>query len=209
MNKLEKFDKLNVSLRYWLLGMAQSNPDYYKCVDALEFAASFHTGLRKDGVTKEFEHQLTITHYIRTLTTQLIYPSETICVALLHDVCEDYDVSFDEIEKLFGDIVCNSTERMTKVHRGIKKTNEEYFKGIAEDPIASIDKGGDRVHNLQSMVGVFTEEKQKGYVEEAEQWILPAIKKARRSFPKQELAYENIKLMMKSQIELIKHTWQK
>jgi (p)ppGpp synthase/HD superfamily hydrolase len=204
---MTRYEKLKISLRYWLLGMSQSNPNYLKCVEALEFASQYHTGLRKDGVTPEFEHQLVITHYIRSLINNLEYPVETICTSLLHDVPEDYDVSFEEINQKFGPIVARSVERLTKFHRGHKKTNEEYFKGIASDIIASICKGGDRIHNLQSMVGVFNKEKQKSYVEEAEKWILPSLKEARRNFPKQELAYENIKLMMNSQIELIKHTW--
>lgn len=204
---MNRYDKMKISLRYWLLGMAQSNPDYLKCVEALEFASKFHTGKRKDGVTNEFEHQLTITHYIRSLINNLEYPSETICVSLLHDVPEDYGVSFDELTQKFGPIVSCSTEKLTKFYRGVKKTNEVYFNGIATDPIASIGKGGDRIHNLQSMVGVFNKSKQEEYVKEAEDWILPALKEARRLFPKQELAYENIKLMMKSQIELIKYSW--
>jgi len=205
---MNKYEKLKVSLRYWLLGMSQSNPDYIKCVEALEFASKFHTGTRKDGVTPEFEHQLVITHYIRTLINNLEFPVETICSSLLHDVPEDYDVSFEEITSKFGLTTSISTEKLTKFYRGVKKSNEVYFKGIAEDPIASIIKGGDRIHNLQSMVGVFSKSKQEEYVKEAEQWILPAIKQARRNFPKQEVAYENIKLMMNSQIELIKYTWQ-
>lgn len=204
---MTKHDKLKISLRYWLLGMAQSNPDYMKCVDALEFAASFHTGKRKDGVTPEFEHQLVIAHYIRTLTNNLEFPWEAICVSLLHDVSEDYDVSFDELTNRYGQRVSNSTEKMTKTFRGSKKTNEVYFDGIAHDVNASVCKGGDRIHNLQSMIGAFTKEKQVSYIEEAEVHIIPAIKIARRIFPKQELAYENIKLVMGSQIQLIKSTF--
>lgn len=206
---MNRYDKLKISLRYWLLGMSQSNPDYIKCIDALEFASKFHTELRKDGITPEFEHQLVITHYVRTLIPSLEFPVETICSALLHDVPEDYSISFDEINNKFGSMVSNSVEKLTKFYRGTKKTNEDYFNGIASDPIASINKGADRIHNLQSMIGVFNTQKQESYVKEAEDWILPAIKQARRNFPKQELAYENIKLMMSSQIELIKFTWVK
>ncbi len=200
---MNKYEKLKITLRYWLLGMSQSNPDYLKCVEALEFASKFHTGLRKDGVTHEFEHQLVITHYVRSLINNLMYPVETICTSLLHDVPEDYDVSFEEITDKFGNMVSNSVEKLTKFHRGNKKTNEVYFDGISKDPIASICKGGDRIHNLQSMIGVFSKEKRDSYIKEAEDWIIPSLKKARRNFPQQELAYENIKLMMKSQIELI------
>ncbi len=78
---------------------------------------------------------------------------------------------------------------------------------MATDPIASIGKGGDRMHNLQSMIGVFTKDKQKNYVTEAENKIIPMLKLARRNFPQQELAYENIKLVLNTQMQLIKATW--
>lgn len=203
---MEKFDKLRISLKYWLLGMSQIDKDFLKCVEALEFASKFHTGVRKDGITPEFEHQLTITHYLRTLMGSFKYPSETLCVSLLHDTPEDYDISFDDISNKFGSRVSRSTELITKFYKGHKKTNEEYFSGIASDEIASICKGGDRIHNLQSMVGVFSKEKQIEYIKEAEEFILPAIRKAKHNFPSQEMAYENIKLMMNSQIQLIKST---
>lgn len=204
---MEKYSKLQISLRYYLLGIAQADPQYYKCIDAMEWASKFHKGVRKDGVTPEFEHQLTIAHYIRTLGGSLMYPAETLTTAFIHDIPEDYDVGINEIQERYGELVANATWKLTKFHRGVKKTDEVYFKGISEDPIASIGKGGDRIHNLQSMVGVFNVPKQKEYIIEAETKILPAIKEARRIFPQQELAYENVKLMMKSQIQLIRATW--
>jgi len=202
---MSKYEKLKITLRYWLLGISQVNPEYNKCIEALEFASNIHNGKRKDGVTPEFEHQLIIAHYLRTLINNLMFPSETICVCLLHDVCEDYDVSYDEIERRFGKVVRDGVERLTKIYKGVKKSDEEYFNGISECPIASVGKGGDRIHNLQSMVGVFTKEKQEKYILEAETHIIPALKKARRMYPKQEMVYENIKLMMLSQIQLIKN----
>ena len=41
------------------------------------------------------------------------------------------------------------------------------------------------------------------YISECEKHILPMLKEARRIFPEQEPAYENIKLVLMSQIELI------
>jgi len=199
-----KFEKMKISLKYWLLGMSNFDKNYLKCVDALEFAALHHTGLRKDGKTHEFEHQITIAMYIRSISQNLINPWVAICVALLHDTAEDYDVTYEEIEFKFGREVRVSVEAMTKEYRGIKKTNDVYFTDISQDPHASVNKGADRIHNLQSMAGAFTKDKQREYIKEAEDHILPAIKKAKRLFPAQEMAYENIKLVMESQIQLIK-----
>lgn len=188
---MNQYDKLRISLRYFLLGR-----EYYMAADALEYAAKFHTGFRKDGVTPEFQHQIEIAHYIRTLLPSLMFPEDTIAAVLLHDVPEDYGVPHAEIANRFG----------SKVGRAVflmDKNSNANFALIGEDPIASVAKGGDRTHNLQTMVGVFTREKQLKYIAEAQEKFLPMLKTARRLFPKQELAYENIKHVMTSQIELL------
>jgi hypothetical protein len=69
--------------------------------------------------------------------------------------------------------------------------------------VASIVKPADRIDNQGSMVGVFTIEKQKSYIVETQEFILPALKEAKRRFPEQELAYENLKGMLSSQISLL------
>ncbi len=83
------------------------------------------------------------------------------------------------------------------------KEHDAYFCGIADDAIASLAKGGDRIHNLQTMVGVFSREKQLKYVNEVRTQFFPMLKQARRAFPQQERAYENIKHVLEGQIELI------
>lgn len=191
--------KREISLRYFLQGA-----EYFNALEAMEFAQRYHVGFRKDGVTPEFDHQISIAHYIRTLRHQLIHPELTLCVIFLHDVREDYGVSDEEIRERFGDMVARSVDAMTKTFRGQKRSEQLVFEQIAADPLASVAKGADRIHNLNSMVGVFSKEKQLNYVVEAEQYFLPMLKKARRLHVRQESAYENIKYMIMSQINLIK-----
>ena len=195
MNKLTHYEKLSISLRYFLLGK-----EYFETARALEFAAQYHTGFRKDGITPELQHQVEIVHYLRTLLPSYIYPQDVLTSGVLHDTREDYPKSVLEIEKNFNLRVCRAVELLDK--NG--KTKKFYFEQIAEDEVASIVKGADRVHNLQSMIGVFTPEKQLAYVSEVEEYFLPMLKHARRKFPQQEAAYENIKHLLNSQLELIK-----
>jgi len=54
------------------------------------------------------------------------------------------------------------------------------------------------------MVGMSRPEKQIEYVHGAETYSVLMLKTARRKFPRQEPAYENAKLMLYSQIALIK-----
>jgi (p)ppGpp synthase/HD superfamily hydrolase len=197
-NTSEEYTKHFIAMRYWLLGK-----EYFEALDALEYASKLHTGTRKDGVTREYAHQLSIGRYVRSISTSLEYPEETFAVVFLHDVCEDYGVGLEEIEARFGSVISHAVWLLTKKFRGQTKPQAEYYRALSENKIASVAKGADRIHNIQSMIGVFTYEKQKEYIEETEEYILPALKEARRRFPRQEPAYENIQHMLVSQIELL------
>lgn len=199
-----RYEKLLISMRYRLLGLAANTPSYLTAVKALEFGLHYHKGTRKDGKTPEFQHQLEIGHYLLTLQQSLLYPAETLAVSFLHDVSEDYAVSHAELSVQFGTFVADETWSVTKKFKGTVKDPVEFFKGVGNAPIGSILKGADRINNLGSMGGVFTPTKQLAYVKEAEDHFQPMLKVARRAFPEQEPAYENIKLILRSQCELIK-----
>lgn len=198
-NMTDKYTKQFIAMRYWLLGR-----NYYLALDALEYAAQLHTGKRKDGTTREYAHQLAIGRYVKSISTSLEYPEETLTSVFLHDVCEDYGVSSEEIEARFGSEVSQAVWLMTKKFRGYRKPDAEYYGEIAENKIASVTKGADRIHNIQSMIGVFTYQKQKEYIQETEVFVIPTLKMARRRFPRQEPAYENIQHVLTSQIELLR-----
>lgn len=191
-------NKREVSLRYWLQGR-----NYTMALRAMNLAKQHHTGVRKDGVTPEFDHQVSIAHYLRTLDGSLLHPQETYAAALLHDVREDYGLADAEIRDQFGDLTANAVNALSKEFRGDRRPEAEVFAMIAADPIASVVKGCDRIHNHQTMVGVFSTQKQVEYIDETNGWFFPMLKQARRAFPEQEPAYENVKTMLKSQIHLI------
>jgi GTP pyrophosphokinase len=191
------FNRNRERIRAWLHGK-----EYFKAVEALEYASKFHTGRRKDG-SHEFLHQIAIGHYTRTLPN-LRDQETTMIAALLHDVIEDYDVPPEIIESKFGKDAAEAVMLLTKEYRGVKKSTEDYYHSMSSNFIASIVKGADRIHNHQTCSGVFTLKKQEKYILETETYLLPMLKKARNLFPDQELAYENIKYSLKGQIELIR-----
>lgn len=201
MTKLLRYEKLFISLRYYLLGKA-----YFTALRALDFAKLHHTGLRKDGVNPELIHQIEICLYITTLKN---LGNEQLCltVALLHDLLEsDFGVSPKDIEFRFGKDSADAVWLVTKTYQGKDKDLNTYFEEISKCPVASIVKGADRINNVQSMVGVFTKEKQKAYLKEVEDKFLPMIKRAKHSFPEQSSEYFNIEHILKSQINLIQST---
>lgn|GEM_PF-878653 len=193
-----RYDKLSGALAYYMTARG-----YARGLEALEYARGFHRGRRRDGLTPEFQHQVEIALHLTTLK-DLPDEEQTLIVALLHDVVEDYDVAPEEIARRFGPDVSRRVWLLTKVYRGEKKDPDAYFDAIARDPIASLVKGADRVHNLQSMVGVFSLDKQREYADEAEFRFLPMLKDAERRFPQHGAAYRSLRHMLKSQLALIR-----
>lgn len=193
---MDRFDKLMIAARYYLHGKGM-----WKALEALEMARLLHDGFRKDGVTKEFFHQLQIFHYVRTLEASLLYPEETFIAVFLHDAVEDYpdQVSHLAIRDSFGETVGDAVFALDKSG----KTMEAYATACTHDAVASIVKGADRDNNLGSMTGVFSREKQLRYIDETETFYMPMIKAARRLFPFQENAYENIKHVINSKLDLL------
>jgi (p)ppGpp synthase/HD superfamily hydrolase len=191
------FDKLSISLRYYLLGK-----QYYTALKAMNFAGNLHNGFRKDGVTPEFQHQVEIALYMRTLP---ILPDDELsfCVAMLHDVSEDKDISFIELAHKFGQEVSTHVRTLSKTHRGVSIPTDIYYSQIALNPVTATVKGCDRIHNVGSMVGVFTQEKQQAYVVETNTYVVPMMKSARRNFPEYDATFENMKHTLGPQLAII------
>lgn len=190
---------------------------------ALNLLYQHHNGLRKDGVTPEWFHQLSILMYLMTMensfrdykyalgpgswegtTTYGHFPTHLYVSALLHDLHEDYGYPIERLKDGFGTHVAGSVERLSKKGPGFAKTLPDYYKSMETDPIASIVKGADRIHNVQTMPGVFKTEKMRAYLAETEEYVLPMLKSARKNFPDLRPVYENIKHVLVTQGSLIR-----
>jgi (p)ppGpp synthase/HD superfamily hydrolase len=191
-------EKARIALYYFMLGRG-----YHNACRAMSYAEGLHNGMRKDKVTPEFAHQVWIANFLRTLPVSNSLLDIALAVAFLHDTSEDKDVSFAEVARDFGDEVADGVDRMTKVFRGDKVNTDLYFKRLGETAVSALVKGVDRLHNLSSMVGVFTIEKQRAYIAETRAYHLPMLKNARKRFPELEAAFENIKQSLNSRIDLI------
>lgn len=202
MSHSNRYPKLSIALQNYLHGAK-----YYDALRAFDFGKSIHTGLRKDGSTPEFQHQIEIALFITTLRN--VQDEEgTIIAAILHDVLEDYPhLSPHDITNIVGAERARSVIVMSKEIHGRKTydTLDQYFDQIGMDIRASIAKGCDRIHNQSTMQGAFTTTKQALYVEETEDYFLPMLKLAAGQYPTQYLAYMNIRTMLKTQVSLVKY----
>lgn len=197
MTHKDSYQKHRLALYYWILGAK-----FFRAAKAMTYAEALHDGTRKDGVLPEFSHQVWIANFLRTLPLPPELMEECLVAAFLHDVCEDKHVGFEEIENLFGSKTADHVERLSKKHRGVVVPYEIYFQRLSETVVSALVKGVDRVHNLGSMRGVFNLEKQKSYIAETKKHHLSMLKQARRRFPEHEAAFENIKQILLSHLNL-------
>jgi (p)ppGpp synthase/HD superfamily hydrolase len=214
MDKLNNFEKLRISARYWLLGMAETDPEYFKVIEAMELGLEHHDGYRNGG-DPEFIHQLGIFHYLRTMHKHIKNPKTVYMLVFTHDALEDPNqkskkegkpryITPTEIAEKFGEAFLVKLKKMSKEILG--QPNPDFsLDAVFDDEDTSVAKGGDRVDNVRSMVGVFKRPRLEKYMKETADEFLPRLKRARRKFASQEAIYENIKLELVGQLTLIAH----
>ncbi len=209
MENLNNFEKLRIAARYWLLGMSEADAEYFKVLEAMELGMEHHDGYRNGG-DPEFIHQLGIFHYLRTMHKHMRNPKTVYMLVFLHDALEDPNQKTKayilpaEIERRFGAEFLAKLKKMSKKVMGVD--NPDFsLDAVFSDEDTSVAKGGDRVNNVSSMIGVFKRPRLERYVKETMEEFLPRLKKARRLFPDQESIFENIKLELVGTLTLIGH----
>jgi len=124
---------------------------------AYEFAAEAHSGqLRKTG-EPYIQHPLHTAYLLAEINADL----PTVITGLLHDVPEDTDYTFEDIEKNFGTEVATLVAGITKLgkikYRGIERYREnlkKMFLAMASDIRVIFVKFCDRLHNLRTLDGL-------------------------------------------------------
>lgn len=108
---------------------------------------------------------------------------DMICAALLHDVIEDCNVTKKQLEELFGKRIAMIVWLLSKVKEWptsslrVKNNLEEMENALAEYPEAMIVKMADRLHNIQTLSGFFSLEKQQDYLMETRELLLPVFRR--------------------------------
>lgn len=197
----ESHQKRKIAMRAYLSGK-----EYYSALKAMALVEEIEVGFRKDGETPKFDHQLKVVEILATLEPWFIFPQETLTVGFLHDVLEDHGerYSTSDLNARFGNTVGYAVWVLSKKNQGMVRTPEAYFEGLGLGPITSLVKLADRAHNISTMIGAFSDEKQLQYAEEVEKYFHPMAKRARKQFPSQYQAYQNLLMILNLQVDLIK-----
>lgn len=200
---MKDFSKLKISLEGQLIGRKM-----WRALRAMNIAKQYHINKRKDG-SPEFQHQVEICLMLITLpdiSDEVL--EELIVIGFCHDLLEDYGITINDIAEApdfnFGIQTANRVYGLSKIYRGVKKDTKEVFDKMAKCPFISLVKGVDRTHNHGTMTGAFTIEKILAYLNETEEYILPMLKIARKSFPRQAKAYYLIETILHRDIHMLR-----
>ena len=123
---------------------------------AFDTAVNAHRNQRRKSGEPYVLHPISVA---KIVAHQIGLDATSIAAALLHDVVEDTEYSFDDIEKLFGSDVMRIVEGLTKISKLSKESNvslqAENFRKLLltlnDDIRVIIIKIADRLHNMQTL----------------------------------------------------------
>ncbi len=143
---------------------------------AYEYASSKHEGVKRLTGEDYINHPLNVAYII----TNNDFDASTICAALLHDVMEDCDVTYDELKNEFGDEVARLVDGVTKINKINFDTKDKadvankrkILVALCEDVRVIIIKLADRLHNMRTL-WIHPREKQKEKAQETLDILTP------------------------------------
>ena len=133
-----------------------SNKDKTLIRSAFDTAVNAHRNQRRKSGEPYVFHPISVA---KIVAHEIGLDATSIAAALLHDVVEDTEYSFEDIDKLFGSDVMRIVEGLTKISKLSKESNvslqAENFRKLLitlnDDIRVIIIKIADRLHNMQTL----------------------------------------------------------
>ena len=147
----EQFEKLENTVREYNPGA-----DFKRIRESYEFAKQHHGEQRRKSGELYISHPLAVAQIV---AEELHLDSESIEAALLHDVIEDTDATYDDVAKLTSPTVADLVEGVSKLTRIQYATKEDeqmenlrkMLIAMSKDIRVILIKISDRLHNMRTM----------------------------------------------------------
>lgn len=164
VTKISKYEQLEEKLKTYV-----KKEDLEDIKKAFEFADIKHFGQKRNSGEKYIIHPLNVAYIL----SEIHADSKTIEAALLHDTIEDCEVSYEELENLFGVEVAKLVESITKINKlnfngateALIANQRKILVGMTEDVRVIILKLADRLHNMRTLWAL-SEKRQKANAKE-------------------------------------------
>ena len=147
----EQGEKLENTVREYTPGA-----DFKRIRESYEFAKQHHGEQRRKSGELYITHPLAVAQIV---AEELHLDSESIEAALLHDVIEDTDATYDDVAKLTSPTVADLVEGVSKLTRIQYATKEDeqmenlrkMLIAMSKDIRVILIKISDRLHNMRTM----------------------------------------------------------
>ncbi|MBQ6695429.1 MAG: helix-turn-helix domain-containing protein [Lachnospiraceae bacterium] len=173
----------------------------YQTSKVLPYARELHEGQFRKGK----DHVPYIYHPLLLACHALalgLDDDNIVSAALLHDVCEDCDVTVESLP--VNEETKIAVSLLTKGEK-TKLNEEQYYTDISQNSIATMVKLLDRCNNISGMATGFSKKKMVEYIKETECLVYPLMQKAKSEYPMYSNQIFLIKYHMTSVIETLKH----
>jgi guanosine-3',5'-bis(diphosphate) 3'-pyrophosphohydrolase len=131
---------------------------------AFDIALDAHKDQRRKSGEPYIYHPIAVA---KIVAKEIGLGTTSIACALLHDVIEDSDYTYEDLKKIFGEKIANIVNGLTKIaimnHQNISVQSENYRKlllTLSEDFRVILIKIADRLHNMRTLESM-TPDKQK------------------------------------------------
>lgn len=122
---------------------------------AYHYALKYHAGQKRESGEDYIIHPLTVAYILSGMHAD----SATLCAALLHDIIEDTEVTYDDVKKEFGEEIASLVDGVTKLTHLNFSNKDEFLAmnirrlivSIREDARIIIIKLVDRLHNMRTI----------------------------------------------------------
>lgn len=192
-NRVISYDDLKLKLDEYLT--KEEVKEIYK---AYIYAKEKHKGQYRKTGEEYINHPL----FVAYILTSINADKDTIISALLHDTIEDTEASKAEIKEMFGAVVAQLVDGVTKINNINVSTDNEYLTsyykkiivGMSEDVRVIIIKLADRLHNMRTLYAL-DHEKQKRKAKETLEILAPIAHRLGMNKIKSELEELSLKYL--------------
>ena len=132
---------------------------------AFDIALDAHKDQRRKTGEPYIYHPIEVA---KIVANEIGLGATSIASALLHDVIEDSDYTYEDLEKLFGKKIADIVQGLTKIsimnHQNISVQSENYRKllmTLSEDFRVILIKIADRLHNMRTLDSMRADKQKK------------------------------------------------
>lgn len=136
--------------------------------DYIEYIKEKHGNQKRKQGTPYYLHPVEVSNILKEKGFSEKYQ----IVGLLHDILEDTDTTYEEIEKIANHEITEAVRLVTK-EKGYVMS--EYMERIKQNDLARMVKIADRIHNL-SEAHLASKLFQIKYIKETEKWFIDLAK---------------------------------